>query len=89
MENLEILQCDSNLLEPHFLRGAIIFVRPPNDLAQIGRLMADNKTHLIKGLLEANELIKPTEELFNEWKNDKDAKFNFIIIQPFVLVQLI
>lgn len=89
MENLEILECDFLLLEPHLLRDAVILVRPPNDLIQVGRLMADNKSHLVKGLMEANEIIKPSKEMIDKWKNDKNIKFNFLIIQPFVLIKLI
>lgn len=76
------------MLHPHYMREALFILNKPNDLAQMGKLIADNKTHLVKAFLDSNELRRPTETEIAGFKNDEKLKFKFLIVQPFVLVQI-
>jgi hypothetical protein len=85
----EIEVCSFDLLSPHHKREALYFVKTPNDLAQVGMLAADNKAHLIKGLMEAGELYRPKNPEIDLWEKDLTIKFKFIIVSPFVFIQKI
>lgn len=75
------------MIHPHFLRDVVYLLKSPNDLIQMGILVAENKAHLIQGFLAAGELYKPTESEVEQFKNDLKINFKVLIIQPFVFIQ--
>lgn len=83
----EIEKANWELINPHFQRDVVLYLKPENDLVQVAVLCALNKSHLIKGLMDAGELYKPTSNEVLEWSKDEGYKFNFLIVQPFVLIQ--
>lgn len=83
----EILDCQWELIEPHHLKQTVYYLKSPNDLVQVGVLVASNKAHLIKGLMDAGEIYRPSDEEVKKWSNDKNLFFKFLIIQPFVFIQ--
>jgi hypothetical protein len=76
------------MIHPHHVRDAVFIVNKPMELWDVGKLIAENKAHLVKALLDSNELRRPTENEIAGFKNDEKLKFKFLIIQPFVLVQI-
>jgi hypothetical protein len=82
---LEIASWD--LIDPHYKRDVVVFVKLPNDLVQTALLFADNKSHLVKGLMDAGELYKPSAEEVAQWMKDHSQRFKFLIVRPFVLIQ--
>jgi hypothetical protein len=83
----EVDEASFEMLKPHLERGVVIALKPSNDLVQIGVLFADNKTHLIKGLLDAKELYRPTALDQEKWSQNNSLAFKVLIIAPFVLIQ--
>lgn len=83
----EIDTTNWEMIHPHFLRDAVYILKSPNDLVQMGVLVAENKAHLIQGFLAAGELYKPSESEVELFKNDLNIQFKVLIIQPFVFIQ--
>jgi hypothetical protein len=75
------------LLEVHHKREAVFYLKAGNDLAQVAAMVAEDKAHLIKGLMDAGELAKVSEEQVKIWETRPEYKFKFIIISPYVFIQ--
>lgn len=75
------------LLEDHHKRGALLFVDPKEDMIEIAAAIASDNVQRIKELLDAKLLTRTTEEHAKQWDSQDNLEFNFVIIQPYVLVQ--
>lgn len=75
------------LLEDHHKRGALLLVSLTQDLVDVGVAIAQDNVQKIKELLDNGHLIRTTEELVAGFDKEENLEFNFIIIQPYVLIQ--
>lgn len=83
-EELEVVSWDALL--PHFDRGATIKVSNTLDLIEVGIAMANDNSEIVGEWLKAGLLSQPSKEDSKTWTEQKN-QFQFIIVQPYVLVQ--
>lgn len=82
----EIMMVPYVELEPHVQRASVIEVDESLDFLEVALSIAKDDKALISALIMKKLLNRATENDYNRWKNDKRF-FNFIILQPYVLVQ--
>ncbi len=85
-KDLDIATWD--MLELHLTRGALVEVHNSLDLINVGLAVAEDKAELVKDWMEKG-LIKNINEVEQEWKENKGFKFKFLILSPYVLVQVL
>ena len=83
-------EADWSMLAAHNKRGAVFLVSANLDLQVVAKALAVDDVVNVKSWLDSKDLIKPEEDLYSKWEEDKYKKqFNFYIVQPYVLIQLI
>lgn len=75
------------ILEEHHKRGALLYIDPKEDMIEVAQAIAEDNVQRIKDLLDSGLLARTTEEHATAWDAREDLEFNFIIIQPYVLIQ--
>ena len=86
----EIQKASWELLKTHHERGALFFVDSRYKLSDVAEWVAKDNVSQIKILLDNNELRKPNEEEVNNWDKNLTAEYaSFVIVQPYVLAQLL
>ncbi len=81
----EIESCTWNLLDKNLERSAVFLLSASEDIFDAAEAMATDNTDYIKNLLENNHLRKLSLDDTEEFSK---SNFNFLIIQPYVLVQI-
>jgi hypothetical protein len=76
-------------LQPHLKRDVVIYVKESLDLLQVAVEVAQNETAKITYYLSSGALSKPTQAQIDTWNLSLQKKFMVIIVQPFVLIQLL
>ncbi len=85
----EVEETDWAPLKQHHEHGAV-FIVTGVDLLDAAVAVAQDKVEFIKLWLESGALRKPTDGEVKEWDENKNLKLaRFIIIQPYVLIELI
>lgn len=85
----EVEETDWAPLKQHHEHGAV-FIIEGIDLLDAAVAVAKDKVEFIKLWLESGALRKPTNEETEKWDAEKNMKLaRFIIIQPYVLIELI
>lgn len=84
----DIDESDWSLLQPHYERQAIFILSEEIDIAAAGVAMAQDNVETVKSWMENQKLSQPKKEDAEAWGNDLQQRFKFLIIQPYVLVQL-
>lgn len=83
----ELEDASWDLIEPHYKREAVFYLKSPNDLVQVAVHLANNKALIVKALMDTGELSRPSEQQVDLWQKDSLKKFKFLIVRPFVLIQ--
>lgn len=91
-ELLEKLSADIDdakwdLIDEHYKRGAVLIVDQSVELVAVGVAMAKDQIDYIRNWLANNQLSKPEDSVVEFWK-ESDVTFRYLIIQPYVLIQL-
>ncbi len=73
----------------HLLRDALFIVSPELDLLQCGVAVAMDDADSVGDWIKRGTLRKPTEAERGAWKEEKLARWDAIVVQPFVLVRLL
>ncbi len=77
------------MLEDHYKRGAVFLVNKV-ELEEVGVALATDDTQKVKLMLDNEELVKVDEPHQRKWEKTANEKnFKFLIIQPYVLIQLL
>jgi hypothetical protein len=85
----EIDEASWELLEQHHKREALFLLSQELDLATVAQHIAKDSVAFIKEILDNKSLRRPDEDEVGSWeKNPKENFANFIIVQPYVLIQL-
>ncbi|OIQ19189.1 MAG: hypothetical protein BM556_07845 [Bacteriovorax sp. MedPE-SWde] len=89
---LERLQNDIDeaiweIIEPHHNRESAYLLSSDLELAPVGMAMAKDQIEYIRGWLTDGSMARPNEEQIKVWK-EQDVKFNYLIVQPYVLIQV-
>jgi len=83
----ELETTDWLALEPHHGREALMIVHQDLDLLDVAVSVAQDNAEDIKKWMSEKKLQRPTEEQVETWKDLREKKYIFIIVQPFVFVQ--
>lgn len=74
-------------LRAHAQRDVIIVVAEELDLLDVGEAVAANDTARVQRWIEEKKLTKPTTEDLARWPTEPAARFESLIVAPFVLVR--
>jgi hypothetical protein len=83
----EIQAVDAAALVPHQRRDALLVLEPSVDLLDIAVAIAEDDVAVVTGLVADGRIRKPTLAEIANWCVDQDLRFQFVIIQPYVLAQ--
>ncbi len=82
----EVLPCRWSDLRQHQRRGGLLLVRPDLDLLEVGVAMATDRADRVEVWLLTGRLVRPDDALASTFE-ERDPRFQFIIVQPWVLAQ--
>lgn len=77
---------DWDYLRPHFESGALLYVDPSVELQAVGLALAKDDKPQIQQWLKSGDLVQPCELHAEHWQKSQ-ARFNAMIVRPFVLAQ--
>ncbi|MGB4881773.1 MAG: DUF2288 domain-containing protein [Neisseria sp.] len=84
--NLETARIEWQELQPHFARGAAVYISPDLDLLSVANLVADDNSSVIATLMQQNKFGMVTEELARTFLANNQAMWA-VVVAPWVLVQ--
>ncbi|QEY23114.1 DUF2288 domain-containing protein [Neisseria animalis] len=84
--NTETAKISWRELQPHFARGAAVYVAPDLDLVDIARQMAADNTAVLKPLMEQGKFGVVNEEQARQFLAE-DCEMWAVVVAPWVLVQ--
>lgn len=76
-------------LVPHAQRDVLIVVNSSLDLLEVGEAIASDQVILVQDWISQNLIHKPTPDQLSDWNTTPQRQFTTLIVQPFVLIQLI
>lgn len=76
-------------LRIHMQRDAIIIVADELDLVDTAVAVAKDDKVQVEAWIAAGQLLKPTAEQTAAWEVTLDKPFRLLIVQPFILVQMV
>lgn len=76
-------------LSPHADKGSVVLVDPALDLVEVGYAIATDDVSTVDRWIAEALLTKPTAEQMAEWGQTQRKQFTSLIVQPFVLVQVL
>lgn len=85
----EIAVADAAVLLPHQRRDALLVVLPEVDLLEIAVAIASDQAEPVAELLAEKKLYKPTLGQLADWCVDLELRFQYVILQPYVLAQVL
>ena len=84
--NLETARIAWQELQPHFARGAAVFVDPSLDLLTVAQWVADDNSAEIGKLMQQQQFGVVSEQQAREFLRNKQEMWA-LVIAPWVLVQ--
>ena len=76
-------------LRIHLQRDAIIIVAAELDLVDVATVVAKDDKVKVANWIGEGQLVKPTAEQINAWESALEKPFRVLIVQPFILVQMV
>lgn len=73
-------------MQPHFARGAVVWVAAGLDLIEVGTVMAADETRTLSRWLRDGEVGRATDTEARDW-NQRRPLFWAVVVAPWVLVQ--
>lgn len=83
----EMADVDWPALKKHYERDALIIISQNLDLVEMAIMTAKDDSEQMADLIATAKITKPSEEQVKTWENNPEKKFQFLIVQPFVLAQ--
>jgi|GEM_PF-746102 len=83
----DIHQVEADALLPHHRRSALILAAAELDLLDAAVAVGLDDTATVQTWLAEGKLSRPTLAQLATWCVDRDQRFQFVIVQPFVLAQ--
>jgi hypothetical protein len=74
-------------LIPHVKRDVVLFVKPDLDLLDVGVAIASDDVLSVQNWISKQQIHKPSPDQLTVWNNEKNTRFQALIIQPYILVQ--
>lgn len=85
----ELADVEWHDLIPHAQRDVLIVVNPSLDILDVGMAIASDQVTLVQDWIGQNLIHKPTPDQLSNWNTTLQKQFSTLIVQPFVLIQLI
>jgi hypothetical protein len=83
----EVLPADFVAVAPNLVR--LLLVDPSLTLVDVAFAVARNRTAIVAFWVEQHLLRRPTAEEISQWRSEpNEARFRFLIVQPYVLATL-
>lgn len=82
----EIMATEWSALVPHFARGALFLVHPDTDLLDVSVAVARDELTTVQAWLSQGKLWR-TRDADARAFNEQRPRFQFVIVQPWVLAQ--
>jgi len=74
-------------LQAHAKRDAVVVVGAGLDLVDAGAALAENDAARVEQWIQSGLLSKPTAADIERWSIDRAARFDSLIVAPFVLIR--
>jgi hypothetical protein len=74
-------------LKDHAERNAVFLVSQDLDLVAVGEKIAADDSAAVAGWINDGSLSRPTPAQMATWSSDAGKAFNFMILQPHILIQ--
>lgn len=74
-------------LQAHAKRDAVVVVGAGLDLVDAGAALAENDAARVEQWIQSGLLSKPTAADLERWSIDRAARFDSLIVAPFVLIR--
>jgi hypothetical protein len=74
-------------LEPHAKRDSVIVVSQALNLLDVGEAIANNNVTSVQHWIQEALIEKPSPTQLSDWNQNREKRFNALIVQPYVLVQ--
>jgi len=84
---IEILEVDAAALVPHHHRGGLFVLTAGRDILDVAVAIAEDAVDELEALMARGELVRPSAAQLAEWCVDTAQRFQFVILQPYVLAQ--
>ncbi len=86
----EIEQADWAALKDHYKRGALFVISSDLKLEEVANAFSRDYSEVVKIWLDSKNLQIVSEEMASNFnKNEFEKMANFLIVQPYVIIQLI
>jgi hypothetical protein len=86
----QIDEASWDMLKPHHERGAVFMLSDQLNLVEVATAIAKDDVGKVKSWLESKEMRQISEEEVELWeKMDREKIVNFLIVQPYVIIQKI
>lgn len=72
---------------PHHRKGTVFIVNRSLDIVDVGVALAENDTKSVEAWIEKNMITRPTADQAEAWELNSECMFQFLIVQPYVLIQ--
>ena len=76
-------------LIPHAQRDAVLVVASELDLLDVGVAIANDDVSSVQYWIGEHLIYKPSPIQLTNWNSDRTKRFKTLIVQPYVLVQLV
>lgn len=83
----EIQQAKWSDLEVHAQQDRLIVVDSKLNLLKVAVEVAADNSQVVSDWMNDNMVRKPTVEEIETWRQNQELNFQFVIVQPFVLIQ--
>ena len=84
----EVDDASWEMLADHHERGAVFLISQDIDLLEAGVAFAQDDKVSVAGWLKDKKLLKVDNQMAKDYaSSSKEKKFQFLIIQPYVLIQ--
>jgi hypothetical protein len=77
-------------IKPHYQRGAVVVVAPAQSLVAVGVAFHDDHKEQVESWLSDGTIYKCSDSQAQEFENSEtEPSFEYLILQPFVLIKII
>ncbi len=85
----EVQAVDAATLVPHHRRGALLILAQRVDLVDTAVAIGADNADLVGKLIDQGMLSRPSLGQIADWCVDLELRFQFVIVQPYVLAQVL
>ena len=85
----DIADVNWNDIKPHAQRDAVIIVNDSLNLLDVGIAIAQDDKIVVERWITEQLIRKPSNEQLSSWNGNETQLFTTLIVQPFVLIQII